>query len=169
MIKTDPDLSKARKKELVDSIKNIAQDVTTIKSFNVTNLQKVRTNNKEPHVYDIENFNLTYAFTQTDKHNPIVEKEVVSKHKGSLSWNFAPKPLVWQPFKKLKNNSIHLKPIKEFNLNLKPNSIVFRTDINRQYGYQKIRDIGGDGLVIQPTFDKYFTWDRFWSIKYNLS
>jgi len=169
VIKADPDLSKARKKELVDSIKNIAQDVTTIKSINVTNLQKVRTNNKEPRVYDIENFNLTYAFIQTDKHNPIVEKEVVSKHKGSLGWNFSPKPLVWQPFKKLKNNSIHLKPIKEFNLNLKPNSIAFRTDINRQYGYQKIRDIGGDGLVIQPTFDKYFTWDRFWSIKYSLT
>ena len=28
---------------------------------------------------DIENFNLTYAFTETDKHNPIIEKEVVSK------------------------------------------------------------------------------------------
>ena len=169
VIKADADLSKSRKKEMVDSIKNIAQDVTTIKSINVTNLQKVRTNNKEPRVYDVENFNVTYAFTETDRHNPIIEKEVIAKHRGSLGWNFAPKPLVWQPFKKLKNNSIHLRPIKEFNLNLKPNSVSFRTDINRQYGYQKIRDIGGDGLVIKPTFDKYFTWDRFWSIKYSLT
>jgi cell surface protein SprA len=59
--------------------------------------------------------------------------------------------------------------VKEFNLNLKPNSVAFRTDINRQYGYQKIRNISGDDLEIKPTFDKYFTWDRFWSIKYSLT
>ncbi|HQV77890.1 MAG TPA: cell surface protein SprA [Chitinophagales bacterium] len=170
VINTDANLSKERKKELIDSTKRVAQDVTTIKSFNVTNLHKERTNpQKEPRVYDVENFNFTYAFIQTDKRNPIIENERITRHRGSLGWNFSPKPLVWTPFKKLKNNSIHLKPIKEFNLNLKPNSVSFRTDVNRQYGVQKIRDIGGDGLVIQPTYDKYFTWDRFWSIKYNLT
>ncbi len=170
VIDADPNLSKSEKKDLKDSIKRVAQDVTTIKSINVTNLQKVRTNpNKEPRVYDVENFNFTYAFTQTTKHNPIIEREVITKHRGSIAWNFAPKSLYWQPFKKLKNNSIHLKPVKEFNINLKPNNISFRTDINRQYGSTKIRDIGNDGLVIEPTYDKYFTWDRFWSIKYSLT
>ncbi|MDB5226157.1 MAG: hypothetical protein JWN78_350 [Bacteroidota bacterium] len=170
VIDADPNLSKSDKKSLKDSIKHVAQDVTTIKSINVTNLQKVRTNpNKEPRVYDVENFNFTYAFTQTTKHNPIIEREVITKHRGSIAWNFAPKSLYWQPFKKLKNNSIHLKPVKEFNINLKPNNIAFRTDINRQYGSTKIRDIGNDGLKIDPTYDKYFTWDRFWSIKYSLT
>lgn len=169
VIELDENLTKERKKTLIDSIKHVAQDVTTIKSINVTNLQKVKTNNKEPRIYDIENFNLTYAYTQTENRNPIIEKEVITKHRGSLGWNFSPKPLVWQPFKKIKNNNIHLKPIKEFNLNLKPNSIAFRTDINRQYGYQKIRNISGDDLELKPTYDKYFTWDRFWSIKYSLT
>lgn len=170
VIEADGNLSKDRKKELIDSTKRVAQDVTTIKSINVTNLQKVRTNTeKQPRVYDVENFNFTYAFTQTDRRNPIIEKEVITKHRGSIGWNFSPKPLVWQPFKKVKNNSVHLKPIREFNLNLKPNSVAFRTDINRQYGYQKIRNISGDDLEIKPTFDKYFTWDRFWSVKYSIT
>jgi len=169
-IDADDQLSKAEKKQAKDSIKQIIQDVTTIKSVNVTNLQKVRTNSeKQPRVYDVENFTLSYAFTETSKRNPIIEKEVIQKHRGSIGWNFSPKPLVWQPLKKVKNNNIHLKPFKEFNLNLKPNSISFRTDINRQYGSTKIRDIGNDGLVIRPTFDKYFTWDRFWSVKYNIT
>lgn len=169
-IDANPDLSKDEKKAQKEKIKDRSQDVTTIKSVNVTNLQKVRTNSeKQPRIYDVENFNLTYAYTQTERHNPIIEEEVITKHRGSLGWNFSPKPLYWQPLKKLKNNSIHLKPIKEFNLNLKPNAIAFRTDINRQYGFQKVRDIGDDGLIIQPTFDKYFTWDRFWSIKYSLT
>jgi cell surface protein SprA len=169
VIEMNENLTQARKKELIDSVKHVAQDVTTIKSVNVTNLQKVKTNNKEPRVYDVENFNVTYAYTQTENHNPIIEKEVITKHRGSLGWNFSPKPLVWQPFKKLKNNSIHLKPVKEFNLNLKPNSVAFRTDINRQYGYQKIRNISGDDLELKPTFNKYFTWDRFWSVRYSLT
>ena len=169
-IDADPNLSASYKKSLKDSIKRVAQDVTTIKSINVTNLQKVRTNaEQQPRIYDVENFNFTYAFTQTSKHNPIIEQEVITKHRGSIGWNFAPKSLYWQPFKKLKNNSVHLKPVKEFNINLKPNTITFRTDINRQYGSTKIRDIGNDGLVILPTYDKYFTWDRFWSIKYSLT
>jgi cell surface protein SprA len=170
VIDEDPNLSSGRKKELKDSIKRVAQDVTTIKSINVTNLQKVRTNpDKQPRIYDVENFNFTYAFTQTTRHNPIIENEKITKHRGSLAWNYSPKSLYWQPFKKLKNNSIHLKPIREFNLNLKPNNISFRTDINRQYGYTKIRDIGGDGLVLPATYDKYFTWDRFWSVKYSIT
>ncbi len=169
VIDADNNLSKSRKKELIDSVKHVAQDVTTIKSINVTNLQKIKTNQKPSRVYDVENFNFTYAFTQTDKRNPIIEKEVITKHRGSIGWNFAPKPLIWQPFKKVKNNSIHLKPIKEFNINLKPNSIAFRTDIDRQYGYQKIRNISGDDLEIKPTFDKYFTWNRFWSVRYSLT
>ena len=169
-IKADGDLSKAEKKDKIDSIKRVTQDVTTIASVNVTNLQKVRTNSeKKPRVYDVENFTLSYAYTQTQKHNPIVEDEKIVRHRGSLGWSFAPASAYWQPFKKIKNNNIHLKPIKEFNLNFKPNSIQFRTDINRQYGYTKIRDIGNDGLVILPTYDKYFTWDRFWSIKYNIT
>lgn len=170
VIDADPNLSKDEKKTIKDSIKRVAQDITTIKSINVTNLQKVRTNpEKEARVYDVENFNVTYAFTQTEKNNPVIEKEVITRHRGSLGWNFSPKSLYWQPFKKIKNNSIHLKPVKEFNINLKPNSIAFRTDINRQYGSTKIRDIGNDGLVILPTYDKYFTWDRFWAIKYSLT
>jgi cell surface protein SprA len=163
-------LSKEEKKAQKEKIKDRSQDVTTIKSVNVTNLQKVRTNSeKQPRIYDVENFNVSYAYTQTSRHNPIIENEVITKHRGSLGWNFSPKALYWQPLKKLKNNSIHLKPIKEFNLNLKPNSIAFRTDINRQYGSSKIRDIGEDSLVILPTYDKYFTWDRFWSIKYSIT
>ena len=169
-INADGNLTKDRKKELIDSTKRVAQDVTTIKSINITNLQKVRTNQeKQPRVYDVENFNFTYAYTQTDRRNPIIENEVIKRHRGSIGWNFSPKSLVWQPFKKLKNNNVHLKPVKEFNVNLKPNSIAFRTDINRQYAFQKIRNISGDDLEIRPTFDKYFTWDRFWSIKYNLT
>ncbi|QQR98476.1 MAG: cell surface protein SprA [Sphingobacteriales bacterium] len=169
-IKADSDLSKTEKKEKIDSIKNIIQDVTTIKSINVTNLQKVRTNTeKQARVYDIENFAFTYAYSELEKRNPIIESDKTTKHTGALSYTFAPKQVYWQPFKSIKNNNKYLKFVKEFNLSLKPNSLSFRTDLNRQYNRTKVRDIGDDGLVISPTYFKFFTWDRIWSVKYNLT
>jgi cell surface protein SprA len=169
-INADSDLSKTQKKEKIDSIKNIVQDVTTIKTFNITNLQKVRTNpEKQARVYDIENFSFTYGYSEIEKNNPLVEFDRTVNHTGSIGYNFAPKQFIWQPFKSLKNNNKYLKPVKEFNLSLKPASLAFRTDLNRQYNKTKIRDIGDDGLVIDPTYFKFFTWDRFWSLQYNLT
>lgn len=169
-INANSDLSKSEKKEKIDSIKNIIQDVTTIKSVNVTNLQKVRTNTeKQPRIYDIENFSFTYAYTETERRNPIIESDKTTRHTGSLNYTFAPKQVYWQPLKAIKNNHKYLKFIKEFNLNLKPNTISFRTDLNRQFNRTKIRDIGDDGLVLEPTFFKFFTWDRTWNIRYNLT
>ena len=76
----NPNLTKEEKKTQKEVIKDRSQDVTTIKSVNVTNLQKVRTNSeKQPRIYDVENFNLTYAYTQTERNNPIIEKEVITK------------------------------------------------------------------------------------------
>ena len=81
----------------------------------------------------------------------------------------ASSPNYWQPFKKLTSTHKYLKPIKEFNINPMPSTLSFRTDIFRQFGERKIRDIGDDGLLIEPTFDKYFTWDRFYDYKHNLT
>jgi cell surface protein SprA len=153
-----------------DRIKEVAQDVTTIKSINVTNMKKVRTNTKaEPRVYDIENFDFSYSYSQISKHNATLEKDEITKHRGSLGYNFSAKPKYWQPLKKVTNTHNYLKPFKEFNINPYPSTLSFRSDIFRQFGERKIRDIGDDGLVIEPTYDKYFTWDRYYDYKHNLT
>ncbi|MEZ5022331.1 MAG: cell surface protein SprA [Chitinophagales bacterium] len=161
-----PEEKAAEKQE----IKKQAQDVTTIKSVNVTNMKKLRTNTKkDPRVYDIENFDVSYSYTQISKHNATLEEDEVTKHKGSLGYTHSPKPMYWQPLKKVTSTHNYLRPFKEFNINPMPSSIAFRTDIFRQFGERKIRDIGDDGLVIEPTYDKYFTWDRYYDYKHNIT
>ena len=169
-IDADLNLDAQQKQDKKNEIKDNAQDVVTITSVNVTNLQKNRTSSeKTARVYDVENLNLSYAYTQTDKHNPLVEQEKIQNHKFSLGYNFSPKVAPWTPFKDVKNNNKYLKPIKEFNVNWKPNTLSFRSDVNRQMAFQKIRDIGDDGLKIDPTFYKFFTWDRYYSYRHNLT
>ncbi|MCO5232309.1 MAG: cell surface protein SprA [Chitinophagales bacterium] len=169
-IDADPHLTPTDKKIKKEEVKEMSQTVDQIKSVNISNMRKLRTNIERPaHVYDIENFDITYAYSEVNRSSPIIEDEVIKKHKFALGYNYSPKTSYWQPFKNLKNNHRMLKPIKEFNLNYKPNNISFRSDINRQFGTTLIRDIGNDGLVIDPTFDKFFTWDRYYSYKHNLT
>lgn len=169
-VDADPNLTPAEKKIKKDEIKEQSQDVNQIKSVNISNMRKVRTNMERPaRVYDIENFDVTYAYTEISRSTPVIEEEITKRHKFALGYNYAPKTTYWQPFKDLKSNHRMLKPIKEFNINYRPNNISFRSDLNRQFGTTLIRDIGDDGLKIDPTFDKYFTWDRFYTYKHNLT
>jgi cell surface protein SprA len=169
-IDADPTLTPQEKKELKEELKDKVQTVSSIKSVNVSNMRKLRTNPEKPaRVYDVENFDLTYAYTEVERSNPILEEDVLKTHKFAIGYNYAPKTNYWQPFKGIKNNHRYLKPVKEVNFNFKPNTISVRSDINRQIGQSIVRDIGNDGLVIPPTYNKFFTWDRYYNYKHNLT
>lgn len=169
-VDADPTLTTTEKKIKKDEIKDQSRNINNIKSVNISNMRKVKTNSERPaRVYDIENFDVTYAYSEIERSSPIIEEEVIKKHRFALGYSYAPKTTYWQPFRDLKSNSKFLKPIKEFNINYKPNNISFRSDINRQLGSTLIRDIGNDGLEIDPNYDKYFTWDRFYTYKHNLT
>ncbi|MCO5247732.1 MAG: cell surface protein SprA [Chitinophagales bacterium] len=169
-IDADPSLTSSEKRIRKEEIKERSQDIDRLKSINVSNMRKIRTNTERPaRIYDIENFDVTYAYTEVTRANPIVDEELVKTHKFALGYNYSPKTVFWQPFKNIKNNHKALKPIKEIALNYHPNSISFRSDINRQLGTTVLRDIGDDGLKMDPSFDKYFTWDRYYNYKHNIT
>lgn len=169
-IDADPTLTRAEKEALKDETKAVAQTVNTIKSVNVTNMRKIRTNPEKPvRAYDIENWNFTYAFTQVERGDPIMEYETITRHRGALGYNYSVRPKYWEPFKNMRNNNKWLRPVKELNLNPYPATLAFNTELDRQFGESLIRDIGKDGLVIDPTYDKYFTWNRFFNYKHDLT
>ncbi len=169
-VDADPNLTPTEKKIKKEEIKSHSQEVNAIKSVNISNMRKVRTNQDRPaRVYDVENLDFTYAYTELNRTTPIIEDETIKRHKFAVGYNYSPKTSSWEPFKDIKNNHKLLQPIKDFNLNFRPNNISFRSDLNRQFGTTLIRDIGDDGLVIDPTFDKYFTWDRFYTYKHKLT
>ncbi len=157
-------------KEVADSIKDISQDVTTIKSINFTNVRKVKTNTeKKNQVWDIENWNATYAYTERDSHDPIIEREREETHFGSLGYNYSRQPNYITPFKNIiKSKSKWLKLIKDFNFNPLPNTLTFRTDIDRRLEETKLRKLTQDAFEVQPTFNKDFNWNRFYGFKYDI-
>ncbi|MFS8082283.1 MAG: cell surface protein SprA [Ginsengibacter sp.] len=154
-----------------DSIRRNAVDFASIKTLSFTNVHKNRTNSKKPKIWDVENIDVSYTYTKTEAHNPLIDYNNVTKQRGGLGYNFAPQPKSIQPFKKLfKKTKTHwFDLIKDINFNPIPSQLTFRADIFRQFGVIKPRSIGGDKYVTPETYDKYFTFDRNYILRWDLT
>jgi cell surface protein SprA len=168
-IKLKEKLSLAANKHERDSIKQQAQDVTTITSLNITNLRKISDGKKKLKPWSIENFDLTYAYTGTQQHNPSTESYELIKNRGVLGYNFSAQDKFREPFKNLiKSKSPWLGLLKSFNYNLLPSNVNFRADITRQFSASRLRNVGSD-YKLKETFSKYFNFDRYYGLKWDLT
>ncbi|MET0393491.1 MAG: cell surface protein SprA [Chitinophagaceae bacterium] len=153
-----------------DSIRNDAQDITTIKTLNFTNVKKLKTDGKRPKIWSVSNFDLNYSYIQTTQHNPLIENYEMRRTRGAIGYNYAPQPRYLEPFKRLiKSNSKWLTFIKDINFNYVPSQLSFRADIFRQFGATRPRNVGGGPYKIPETYDKYFTFDRYYILQWNLT
>ncbi|WP_160711501.1 cell surface protein SprA [Chitinophaga solisilvae] len=170
-IKLKDKLALARSRAEKDSIRKAAQDFTSITSLNFTNVRKLNMRQGKRHIWDIENFDVSYSFSQINRHNPLIQSDVLTKHRGGLGYNYAGQPHYLEPFKKLlKAKTRWLDLIRDFNVNYVPAIVSFRADITRQFGAARIRNVGGDVKYQLPeTYDKYFTFDRYYTLKWDIT
>jgi cell surface protein SprA len=153
-----------------DSILNFAQDYTTRSSLNFTNVRKERAATvTKTHLWDIENFNLTYAQNKFSHRDFINETSIQHNYKASLGYQYAGSPKNYMPFDKIiKSNS--LKLLKDFNFTLMPNSINFRIDVDRFYAENTLRNNDPNNFIpINTTFNKNFLVSRIYGIAWDLT
>lgn len=143
-----------------------AIEYVSIKSINLTNIRIDRPKSSgTPKIYSIQNFDATLAYSQDYNSSPVLEHDIIDRYKASLGYNYAIRAKSVKPFEKMVDKKdAWLALVRDFNFNLLPTSYSFRTDMNRQFGETLMRDIYGDGLI-QPTFNKFFNWDRFYGLK----
>ncbi len=156
-----------------DSINNAAVDFTSTKTLNFTNVRKNRTSDKKPKIYDISNLDVSYSYINVVAHNPLIENNEITRHRGGLGYNFAPQPKYIEPFKKLKFFTKRKKHwfdlVKDFNINPVPSQLSFRADIHRQFGAILPRSVGLDKYQIPETYDKYLTFQRDYIFRWALT
>jgi cell surface protein SprA len=156
-----------------DSIRNSAIDFTSTTTLNFTNVRKNRTSTKAPKVYDISNFDISYSYLKIKSHTPLIESNEITRHRYGLGYNFAPQPKYFEPFKKIKfftKRKTHwFDLVKDFNINLIPSQLSFRADVNRQFGAIRPRSIGASKYSIPETYDKYYTFQRNYIFRWNLT
>lgn len=153
-----------------DSIRHNALDVLTIKTVNFTNVRKLNTTGKRQRLWSVENIDLSYSYTKQEHTNPLIENEEIVKHRGVVGYNYTAMPRYWQPFRRIiRSGSPWYGLIKDFNLNPNPSLLSFRADVNRQFGAFRPRNVGGPKFGIPETFDKYFTFDRYYNTRWDIS
>ena len=156
-------------KDTKDSVRNSAEDYTNIKGFNFTNVRKERTNTQQkPKPWDVENLALSYAYTQTDRHDPIILADQIRNYKGSLDYNFTRQVTYVEPFKKIIKEEKWLKLISDFNFNPLPNGFVFRTTMDRDFQRTTYRFAGTDPSK-NTFYDKRWAWNRNYSLNWDLT
>jgi cell surface protein SprA len=166
-------LNNAKTKAQRDSIKNAAIDQTTIKTINFTNVRVLPKG--KPHLLSISNFDVSYSYTKTTQSSPTVLFNDLVKWRTGLGYTYQNSSKYIQPFKKfIKSKSPWLSLVRDFNFNLKPSLLSFRTDINRQIGTYVPRIVNTDLTVtkvqrVDTTYDKYFRFDRYYNLRWDLA
>ena len=184
----------------MDSLTSIVHSMTQYKNINVMNMRKERTagrnkkgnakgegkpdpgardpNNRggnrsgapRVHIWDIENFNLSFSYSETNQENPDIQYYNTTNYRGNLGYNYAGNPKNVAPFAKAKwASSPYLALIKDINFYYLPKSFTFNTEMNRMYSEQLLRNKSGGDIIINPTISKQWDWNRNFQFRYDLT
>lgn len=152
-----------------DSIRRDAVEQTTIKTINFTNVRKLKTNTKSVKPWDISNIDLNYSFSHQDHTSPILEEDDIKRTRAAVGYTFQPQPKYIEPLKGvIKSRSPWLAFVRDFNFNYKP-QVSVKGDVFRQFGALRSRNVGGDGFKLPESFDKRFTFDRYYTLRWDLT
>lgn len=153
-----------------DSIRRDAVDQITIKTINFTNVKKNRTSTKKPQPWDISNIDLNYSYTHQERTNPIIESEDIKRTRGAVGYTYAPPQQFIEPLKRIiRSESRWLTLVRDLNFNYKPSLVSVKADVFRQFGSLRSRNVGGDGFKLPETYDKFFYFDRYYTMRWDLT
>ena len=158
-------------KNAKDSVKSLAIDLTERRNFNLMNVRKDRMTDKKPQPYDIENFNISYAYSEIYHRNADIEYDMRKRYSGGIGYNFTPRAKNVKPFSKSqflsRNKAFQL--IKDFNFYYLPKSFAFRTDMMREFDQRKFRNKSRGIVPMETFYIKQWDWTRTYDLKYDFS
>lgn len=151
--------------------KNLIRDESIRRSLNFTNVRKVKVKqDARQHIYDIENFAFTYAYTEATQTNFNLAENTRRNVKGAVAWQYSPKFQGFEPFKESKLfKSPYLQLIRDFNFNPLPSNISIRGELDRSFSKIVYRNAVNDQGGSLPNFQKFFVFNRFYNVRWNLT
>jgi cell surface protein SprA len=152
-------------------IRSIVRDNTERRSINFTNVRKIKTRaGAKAHLWDVEN--LAFNFSHAELRNTSIRTAEYSERftRVGLLYNYQNQSPALEPFKNVVLfNSPNLKFLKEFNINPLPTSITVSGDVDRRFVKTQLRSADLTTLGIQPLYEKSFTFNRAYNIRWGLS
>jgi cell surface protein SprA len=172
-VKLKDRLANEQNNEVRNEIKQKAETVQTLQGYSFNNVRKDRTGTgqNKPMPWDIENFSASYAYTEVNIRDPLVERDAKQNYKGSLDYTYSRDPLYITPFKNtIKNEKVgkYTKWLTELNFNPLPNSFGFNTILDRQLNITTYR-FSGEDPQFNTFYQRRFGWDRNYNTQWDLT
>ncbi|MFD0860991.1 cell surface protein SprA [Sungkyunkwania multivorans] len=155
-----------------DSIRNTAIDYTKRRSVNFIGVRKNRGAEQEQRFYDIENFDFSYSYNETNRHNYEIAEFIDQQVRVGANYGYSFKPKYFEPFKNMKflSEKKYLTWLKDLNLNLLPSNISLTSNINRSFNEQTFRDVGlPQGSIVPTLQQRNFLFDWSYAITHNFT
>lgn len=155
-----------------DSIRKMTTAVVQRQNVNLTNVRKERNLDKplKMRPWDIENFDVSYAYSEVKIHDVDVEFDNEFSHEGQVGYTFSHNPKNIRVFSRAKGmKSKWLRIIKDFNFTPMPKSFIFRTTVLREFNEFKFRPKSQGNIIIDTSFVKNFMWTRNYALQWDLS
>ncbi|NID13044.1 T9SS outer membrane translocon Sov/SprA [Fibrivirga algicola] len=151
--------------------RRLVQDMTTRRGINFSNVRKIRVDpNGKAHFWDIENFGFNYAFNDIRRSNILTGEYIQEQYRGGITYNFTSQPKPFEPFRNVPGlERKYLYWLKDFNLTLLPTIVSIRADIDRSYIKTQLRNADLSTNGISPQFEKYFFFNRYYDLTWNLT
>ena len=133
--------------------------------------EKVGDKGGKSRFYDIENFDLTYAYSEIYHRNIDIRYDLKKTYRGGLGYNFSNNPKPVRPLSSIGffNKYKAFRIISDFNFYYSPKLLSFRTDMNREYSERMLRNKSTADVIIFPTYIKKWDWTRMYDFKYDLT
>lgn len=170
-IKLEDELNSYETQREKDSLKMIVEDFVSRKNINFMNVRKERQGGKKAHIYDIENFNFTYAYSEISARNIDINFDIRRTYRGGFAYNYRANPKPIKPFDNVKlfSKSPYLKLLKDFNFYLFPKLIFIASDMYREHNKRQYRNKSSGDVPLETFYSKKWDWNRDYNIKYDLT
>ena len=155
-----------------DSIRKMTTSRIIRHNVNLMNIRKERNYDKPIKIrpWDIENFDISYSYSQVKKSDVDVEMDNAANHFGEIGYTYNNTPKNIRPFAKSKKlNSKWLQLIKDFNFNPLPKVVNIRTSITRELNAFKYRPKSQGNIIIDTSYIKTFNWARNYTVNWDLA
>ena len=122
------------------------------------------------HIWDLENFNLSFSYSDTYQENTDIKYYSIKTYRGGLGYNYAGNPKPVEPFAKAKwAQKPAFQIIKDINFYYLPKSLAFNTEMYRYFSEREMRNKSGGDIIITPTYSKQWDWNRNYQFRYDLT
>jgi len=155
-----------------DSVLNMSRDYVRRKSFNFTNvgIAPQATGDRRNRLWSLENFDVTYSFTEMYARNINIEYDKQRVWRGVLGYNWQTDPPIVTPFANwdiFRGN--HFRLLRDFNFYYLPRLVSVRNIIDRSYSEFLMRNKSRYLILLEPSYVKTFSWDRLYDVRFDLT